>query len=227
MIKKIVCLSLLSISVEGFAKGKIEAEEGKFYIANADFIVYQQDNLSVTEQIYSDDTFKVLEVDQIDKTIDIDVTDAKKSKAHPESRIHMDNKIYRVPTMYSEHFEKYAVEWDRMRYGALVIPFKFYTVDGSVNSKSFTMGPYLQPWRYRTAGGVMYGPIISIGLSGISKDGEENTSLGVTAAAGVVMDIQNKFQSGIIIGTDHSGDGNWKYEDKLWISAMIGFSFAK
>ena len=132
--------------------------------------------------------------------------------------------------MSSDQAEMYFQEWSSIDHGTLIVPFKLRTKDGQVTGNS-TLGYYIgYAWEFRDLRFVF--PLISAGLTPISITSDSNntdTKLGVTGAIGIVLKHADSFQVGLIGGVDHLGGevgDNFEYEDDIWVSFMIGFSFA-
>jgi hypothetical protein len=113
-------------------------------------------------------------------------------------------------------------------WGPLSIPFRLSLSDGSVLSGG-SIGLY---------GGcsfVLFGlkttPLVSCSLSSIPtvnvNSAKIDTKWGITGAFGLVFNIVESFQLGLVFGLDHIGDSSWVYEDKLWGSLGVGYAFLK
>lgn len=194
-----------------------ELRVGQRYIVNGDFTVTYHNDPTKTVELKRENTFEIKKIDQ-NKVI-IDVTGI--NKGQPDSLFDP----FFVADTTQVDLNIYTREWDRIVHGLLVVPFKISFYDLSVSSQSVTLGYYLQGCRRITAGGIVHGPIISAGLSSITRSEKDNAELGFTFALGYIFTINNKFQVGVVAGIDHLGDDTWKQEDKGWASMMIGFNF--
>ncbi len=179
--------------------------------ANSKFIIVDNDETDLTivflkvESLRSDEGKK--EIDKR-KTVDKEV-------------------VYRIPkTALPEYRYRYH---NGVTFGTLVVPFKMRTRGRTLTGQS-SLGPYLG-WRtgirrinvtfVATAG------LTTIPISGVSSVESQNLA-GLTYGAGVILETIERFQVGLIFGADHLGEKdnpNWEYEDNLWISFSIGFSF--
>jgi len=125
-----------------------------------------------------------------------------------------------------------ALRWG-WQYGALVVPFKMQLGGKHAFSGSASVGAFLgykvPLWDW----GIALSPVAFAGASNISvptSDGGKNSSqtmAGLSYGAGVVGEIKDGFQIGIIFGKDHVDSDNYLYNDKTWISFEIGYSFAQ
>jgi len=120
--------------------------------------------------------------------------------------------------------------------GLLVVPFKC-EVDHDITPSS-TVGPY---WGWQRNIGLLDINITFLGSLGLTAvqlndvntkttNGKGDTEMGITGALGFVVDLAPQFQLAFILGKDHLGGADrsdWKYQDKWWYSAGIGFVFAK
>jgi hypothetical protein len=139
-----------------------------------------------------------------------------------------ENKIYYFTSEQKANL--YLREWCSISHGTLVVPFKYRTKDGRLTGDS-TIGYYFGKkieWH-----DLDFIPLISFGISAIStpfNETDTDTELGVSAALGVILKHSGNFQTGIVCGIDHIGGDNsrdYKYQDNLWLSFMIGYNFAR
>lgn len=203
--------------------------EGGAYIANVDFKVCKlepekQECTTPDVLIKRDDRFELVKIRNGGEYV-IKIT--RTHQTDPEVLNHL--YIFKLDKSRAEGagLEMYARRWDRVIHGMLVVPFKVQFYDGGVTTESATLGYYLGWPRYRTNTEISHGPIFSVGLAGIKTDDSDKSKLGVSASVGYVAEFFKNFQAGIIVGFDHLGDKNWKYDDKGWISVMIGYNFLR
>lgn len=115
-------------------------------------------------------------------------------------------------------------------YGALIIPYKVHLSDHTITGTP-TIGAYA---------GIQYGKgyaslawVVSAGLSAVNgnnqKDASSNsdtsTKTGFTASTGAIitLDQGQKFQIGILYGSDWVGnDANYRYNGKPWLAISFG-----
>ncbi len=111
--------------------------------------------------------------------------------------------------------------------GVLAVPFKLQTNDGTVTAGS-TVGPYAG-FRWRRTSfigsfGLSLLPLQDVNASAV------DTKVGITGAGGIIFLLGKQFQLGGIVGVDHLGGSSGKlypYENKVWLSLSIGFTFIK
>ena len=143
------------------------------------------------------------------------------------------------------NIKKYYTTWlygNDIDYGANVsLPFKLRPSINETNIKispELSLGGYLG-WKWRVNSKKDYfltAPLITVGLSTLAindntttqsvKNGD-GTVLGVTYSTGAVLSLEN-FQIGMLIGGDRAGGQlgkEWLYNDRIWYSFSIGFSF--
>lgn len=183
-----------------------------YYIANADFEAKAHitgEAITVTRG----SRFWVVDLSQDEAIIDIRISNDSNQfdKLYVVDLTEIDLRIYSRP-------------WDRLAHGALVVPFKLSLHDHTLSTQSVSLGYYVQ-YRLEGNSGVRHGPVLSVGLSSITRSEAANNELGATVALGWVWSLKNQFQLGVIAGVDHLGDDSWEYEDKPWVSMMIGFNF--
>jgi len=136
-------------------------------------------------------------------------------------------------------YETYKFKWD---YGASVsIPFKYRTKTDDQNIKitpDLTLGGYLGlRTRINSNENFYFTLPLTLGLTTLSvNDNTKNSNsttdgdglvLGITASTGIVFEL-NDFQFGLIAGIDRAGGElgkEWIYNDKVWYSFSIGYSF--
>jgi len=117
-------------------------------------------------------------------------------------------------------------------HGTLIVPFKFRFTDHSL-AGSATVGYYVGQKNYLW--GYSFTPIISVGYSPIPVSNPQDSTKtdnksGISFAAGAVWELDDKFQAGIVFGTDYIGSSpaqTWKYNGKGWMSFSVGYNFAK
>jgi len=218
------CLVLMLLCIQPvFAS---ELIEGAACIANVNFQVCMMD--AKTQQCISDGKLITISRDNRFELVKIRSGGEyviKITKSDQSEDVF--NHLYIFKLDNNVGLEMYARRWDRLIHGMLVIPFKVQFYDGGVTTESATLGYYLGWPRYRTNTEISHGPIFSIGLAGIKTDDSDKSKLGVSASVGYVAEFFKNFQAGIIVGFDHLGDKNWKYDDKGWISVMIGYNFLR
>jgi hypothetical protein len=118
-------------------------------------------------------------------------------------------------------------------YGALVVPFKMQLSGDKAFTGSSSLGGYVG-WQNPIGDlGLNVSPIIFAGASSISTSatsGATTTSqtvAGLSYGAGLLFEIKDDFQAGVVLGFDHvSSAQNYQYNNKPWISFEIGYSFA-
>lgn len=209
---------IIGLMVTCSASWAAELRQGDRYIVNGNF---QAKILPSGDSKMIERENRILIVDITNNKVTFDLTSIR--EGHPEADT-MLNSYFEVD-ISGFRLDQYVRDWDAIGHGALVVPFKISFKDGTLSTRSVSLGYYVQWPRYLSSGGVAYGPIASVGLTSITRDESENTELGATAALGFVMSIQSKMQLGIVLGIDHLGDDTWEYEDSGWASVMIGFNF--
>lgn len=115
-------------------------------------------------------------------------------------------------------------------FGVLAVPFKLQK-DGTLTAGS-TLGPYLG-WRNDWKGAPVT-LLFSAGLAVVPVQDVNATTvsnkMGYSVATGLIFEPLPRAQVGLLVGVDHLGGATGKlypYEDKVWISFSIGFSFTK
>ena len=116
--------------------------------------------------------------------------------------------------------------------GALAIPFKFQLSNGDLTAGG-SLGPYVgyrQRWLFVPSSilislGATAVPTVAPSLPTDPQPGNIKSVFGVSASAGVVLEIVNNFQAGLLFGIDHASDKSYAYQDKGWISFSIGYGF--
>jgi hypothetical protein len=134
-----------------------------------------------------------------------------------------------IPAKYLA--DAYRVGWD---YGALVVPFKMQLSDGKPFTGSASVGGYLG-YRFPLFDtGLVFSPVAFAGASNIltsATTGGKTTSqtvAGISYGFGLITDVKDGFQAGVIYGYDHVNSAQpYLYNNKPWISFEIGYSFAK
>ena len=121
-----------------------------------------------------------------------------------------------------------------LTYGVLVVPYK-YNFEGSENFEgNSTVGPFLGYRFDKTGYGFGVKAIAFIGGAAIKVDrtdenGDNNdeTVAGFSYGVGLIGEVKNEFQLGIVFGQDKVSSGS-DYEDngKWWGAVALGFSFA-
>jgi len=131
-----------------------------------------------------------------------------------------------------EVFNSYSIRYHSgVDYGALVIPFKLRFNPGSV-SPGVALGPYIG-YKLGSRSNTYTSFIATLGLTGVSLNdvNSENVRnvMGLTYGGGVIINVNNKFQVGALIGADYIGaqGKDWDYQNKPWISMAIGFTFLR
>lgn len=118
-------------------------------------------------------------------------------------------------------------------YGALAVPFKLQTSQGGTITSATSLGPYLG-YRVRLTDSIVLSPVGFVGAAPVTvsttKNGTSSSQqlAAISYGGGFVFTIKDSFQAGIIIGADHvNPNSNYPYNDKLWVSFALGYSFAK
>ena len=120
-------------------------------------------------------------------------------------------------------------------FGTLVVPFKFQMSDESAITTSATLGGYVG---YRIPIdfiGLRIRPVAFVGLSEvpvsqIGSDGKTKSEnlAGLSYGFGLIGTIKDKFNLGIVFGADHVDSvPKYKYQDKPWVSLVLGLSLTK
>jgi hypothetical protein len=119
-----------------------------------------------------------------------------------------------------------------LTYGLLAVPFKYQLTGPKEFTGSATVGPY---FGYRTMSssrgyGISY--IAFLGYSNISVtqdlNGESKSQnlASIGYGIGAVATVKGNFQLGAVLGFDHvSKDSAYKYNNKPWLAAELGYSF--
>lgn len=119
--------------------------------------------------------------------------------------------------------------WD---YGGLAVPFKVQLTGKHALTSSASLGLYAG---YRFDFGAFEAkPILFAGASYVpTSDSSGGTTTSQTVAGfgygvGVLFNIKNGLQAGIIVGFDHVDSAQpYAYNDKPWLSFQIGYSFTE
>jgi hypothetical protein len=120
-----------------------------------------------------------------------------------------------------------------LTYGVLVVPYKYH-FSGSKDFKgNSTVGPFLGYRFDRNTVGVGIKAVGFVGGSAIEVTRTNNnqtkteTLAGFSYGVGLLGEIKNEFQLGVVFGADRVSKGS-DYEDngKLWGAVALGFSFA-
>ncbi len=118
-------------------------------------------------------------------------------------------------------------------HGLLVVPFKFRLTDHSMGSDA-TIGYYVGRTSYFWDRTLI--PVFAAGVSSISVPNPQNntktdTKQGLTISTGVIWKMRDSFQMGALLGYDFigktSGQPNWQYNSKPWISFSVNYNFSK
>ena len=126
-----------------------------------------------------------------------------------------------------ELLQDHRYNWLRgLVWGGLIVPYKLFPSDGG-GTGSATVGGFAG---YRTRDVTFLGSLGGTGINTAEVNEDDGTTkFGASFAGGVVWQLGKDFQIGAIAGIDHilSSNPNWKYQDKLWVSIGVGFSFAR
>jgi hypothetical protein len=118
-------------------------------------------------------------------------------------------------------------------YGALVVPFKLQLGEAKNFSGAASVGPYLGfriPVFNVVIDPVIFGGASAISVSSTDQAGttSSQTLAGLSYGAGIIGIIKGSFSVGLIFGADHVDDSaHYAYNDKLWTSLEIGYSFTQ
>jgi hypothetical protein len=164
----------------------------------------------------------------------VKVKKSKNRQTSPDSSVNTTN-FYRFYTKTESTDLKfiqpyYYTKSFLVEHGILVVPFKYRTKDGALAGES-EIGYYIGGSRESLWGaGTAF---ISAGLSQIPIS-DVNLNLeyktGISIAGGIILTDRDTFQVALVIGQDHLGGSagkDWEYENNLWISFAIGYSFGK
>ena len=115
-------------------------------------------------------------------------------------------------------------------YGALIVPYKYYW-----NSEEFkgstSIGPYMG-YRFDPMGSIGIGAkfVIFAGITNIeiqNSSGSTSNVTGFSYGGGLLGNIKNTFQFGLIAGADRvSKSDDFDNNGKLWVAFAIGFDFS-
>lgn len=118
-------------------------------------------------------------------------------------------------------------------YGALAVPFKFQLSKGGTVTSQTSVGPYLG-FRVPITDSIVFSPVGFVGAAPITvseKTGNTTSShelAAITYGGGLLFTIKDSFQAGLIFGADHvDSNAGYPYNDKLWVSFALGYSFAR
>jgi hypothetical protein len=129
-------------------------------------------------------------------------------------------------------------------FGVLTIPLRIRpAINGhpsSIFNGDLNIGAFVGVmWALDHGGKFMGGPIVSFGVSSLSQNSSNNTgikdttSTSLTAATysmGLVLDVNKKFQLGMIVGWDNAFGNlsqNYIYQNKAWFSLSLNYNFLK
>lgn len=120
-----------------------------------------------------------------------------------------------------------------LTYGALVVPYKYHFSGSKDFDGNSTVGPFLGYRFDRNSLGVGVKVVGFLGASAISvthlveNTPKKETLAGFSYGIGILGEIKNEFQLGLVFGKDRVGDDSG-YEDngKWWGAVALGFSFA-
>jgi len=119
----------------------------------------------------------------------------------------------------------------RIDAGTIAVPFKLHSNDWNIGAGA-TIGPYVGvQWPLlgmTTTFGVAAG-LSLVPLQDVNADSVD-TKTGLTLAAAFLVQPLDQFQVGVVVGADHLGGPagrGYKYEDRLWVSLAVGFSFTQ
>jgi hypothetical protein len=131
-----------------------------------------------------------------------------------------------------EIFNSYSVRfYSGLDYGLLVIPFKLRFNPGSI-SPGTALGPYIG-YKLGSDSNLFTSIVTTLSLAGVSLNDVNSQNvknvLGLTYGGGVILNFNNKIQVGAILGADYIGEQgkDWNYQNKLWLSIAIGFTFLR
>jgi len=111
-------------------------------------------------------------------------------------------------------------------FGTLVVPFKFQLSDKKAVTGSATLGGYVGyrlPW---DIAGMRVRPVLFAGLSEVPTGSQ--TVAGLSYGGGLIGTIKDRFNFGLLVGADHVDSvQQYQYQDKPWISLVLGISLTK
>lgn len=207
--------------------------------ASAQYHLYQNSMIQVRDVQQTDSTGKALAVPLVHVLILSGPEVDEKPKDGSGTYYARKGGLYAIPltawTAGAVYYELHR-ERDPIDIGTLVVPFRYQLSDGSISTGS-TLGLYVG---YKTdrsrIGSATF--LISAGLSLVPVQEPDpadatktvvETKTGISLAIGVIWEPRSNFQVGFVVGRDHLGgtDGSrYKYNDKTWISFMVGYKFA-
>jgi hypothetical protein len=122
--------------------------------------------------------------------------------------------------------------WD---YGALAVPFKIQLAGKHSISGTSTLGGYFGFRIPMWDSGLVFSPIAFAGASNIATSSTtagvttSQTVAGLSFGGGLITRVKNSgFQIGLVAGIDHVDSAQpYAYNDKVWMSLEIGYSFAQ
>lgn len=139
-------------------------------------------------------------------------------------------------TMNAKHLEKFGFRRLGFIYGGLIIPYKYFRHDKSLEPGT-TMGPFLGYRFGQTGWGVSV--IASYAVSDIKvkvKDGtelKERTFFALSRGLGFMFDVtksETPFRAGIMWGRDRVGSNNvdvYPHDGRTWVAAQLGWEFGR
>lgn len=132
---------------------------------------------------------------------------------------------------FVEESDAEGAEREGFDFGTLVVPFKFELSDKSAVTASASLGAYLG-YRIPFLKALDLRPVLFAGLSEVpveqtGDDGKATTETlaGFSYGIGVIGTIKDSFSWGLIVGADHVDSiQQYKYQDKPWVSLVLGLS---
>jgi hypothetical protein len=121
-----------------------------------------------------------------------------------------------------------------LSYGTLLIPFKYHLGGDKSFSGSSSLGGYLG-WRFDQTSSMGLSTKV-VGFLGAANvpvteviDGQSKTQqmTGLTYGIGVLGEVKNSFQLGVVVGADRvSKSANYVNDGKPWLAVSLGFGFS-
>ncbi|MCG7495621.1 hypothetical protein MHO82_01945 [Vibrio sp. Of7-15] len=114
-------------------------------------------------------------------------------------------------------------------YGALIAPYKYYKTRKEYIGSS-TLAPFVGyriDWNHL---GIEFNPVLFAGattIQDIDSEGDSSSLFGFSWGGGILFELKDEFNAGIIIGEDKVGrKENFKNNGKHWIAFSLGFDFS-
>jgi hypothetical protein len=120
-----------------------------------------------------------------------------------------------------------------LTYGALLVPFKYHLAGSREFTGNASLGGYLGYRHSSQAQGlemkwVAFFGATNVSVSQTSNGQTSNLNLaGVTYGVGLIGNVKNAFQLGVIFGADRvSNSAGYKENGKPWIAISLGYDFS-